>query len=289
VGEDLVVVIGGGTHPHVGAMGVTIPKVPNIPAGSFLREGHREDIVVDRVLRSFSAYVRGATVVMAGIHIDAASSGEIQRLLDHVDCLAQEIARYLIGNLRAVRAVQEQNEGRGLPTPEMAGEAFGMERELNHIGEHGRARMVDVTAKSESERVAVAVARVQMEAETLRRIQEGGVAKGDVLAVAQVAGILAAKRTWELIPMCHPLPITSVDIDFAFFLDERVLEIRAEVKTTAKTGVEMEALTAVQVSALTVYDMVKAVDRSLVLGPAYLLEKRGGKSGDYRRPDPLPH
>lgn len=88
--------------------------------------------------------------------------------------------------------------------------------------------------------------------------------------------------------MCHPLPITSVDIDFAFFPDEHVLEIRAEVKTTAKTGVEMEALTAVQVAALTVYDMVKAIDRTLVLGPAYLLEKRGGKSGDYVRTEPLP-
>jgi len=171
--------------------------------------------------------------------------------------------------------------------PAYGGTGSNMERELSHIGEHGRARMVDVGAKPETERVAVAVARVQMQAETLQRIREGGIAKGDVLAVAQVAGILAAKRTWELIPMCHPLPITSVDIDFAF-PEERVLEIRAEVKTTAKTGVEMEALTAVQVAALTVYDMVKAVDRTLVLGPAHLLEKRGGKSGDYKRTEPLP-
>ncbi|HEY8341474.1 MAG TPA: cyclic pyranopterin monophosphate synthase MoaC [Calditerricola sp.] len=156
------------------------------------------------------------------------------------------------------------------------------QRELTHFNAQGRARMVDVSDKPATKRKAVAVSTVRMAPETLARIRQGGVEKGDVLAVAQVAGILAAKKTPELIPMCHPLPLTGIDIRFAF-PDERTLRIEAEVTTTAPTGVEMEALTAASVAALTVYDMCKALDKAMVIGPTYLVEKRGGKSGDFVR------
>ncbi len=162
--------------------------------------------------------------------------------------------------------------------------------ELTHLDEKGRARMVDVGAKPDTERVAVAKGEVHMRPETLSLIQEGGVAKGDVLAVAQVAGIMAAKRTHELIPMCHPLLLTHVSVGFEIRGAEetegtegtppsRIL-ITATVKTTGKTGVEMEALTAVTVAGLTVYDMCKAVDRAMRLHNVRLIRKSGGKSGD---------
>jgi len=156
--------------------------------------------------------------------------------------------------------------------------------ELTHLDQHGNARMVDVGAKRETERVAIARAEVRMRPETLALIQSGGVPKGDVIGVARVAGIIAAKRTGELIPLCHPLPITQASVDFSF--DEaggRVL-IESRVSTVGRTGVEMEALTACSVAALTIYDMAKAVDKGMVIGEVRLVKKTGGKSGTYVRP-----
>lgn len=155
------------------------------------------------------------------------------------------------------------------------------EPKLSHIDDTGAARMVDVSAKDETARVAVAEGYVVMQPETLALIQEGGIPKGDVIAVARVAGIMGAKRTSELVPMCHPLPITGVTVDLAPASADR-LRIEARVKTTGKTGVEMEALTAVNVAALTVYDMCKAVEKGMRIDGIRLLEKEGGKSGHYR-------
>jgi cyclic pyranopterin phosphate synthase len=152
---------------------------------------------------------------------------------------------------------------------------------LSHIDERGAARMVDVSAKDDTSRVAVAEGYVVMQPATLALIVEGGMPKGDVIAVARVAGIMAAKRTSELIPMCHPLPITGVTVDLTPDGADR-LRIEAMVKTTGKTGVEMEALTAVSVAALTVYDMCKAVEKGMRIEAIRLLEKSGGKSGDWR-------
>lgn len=153
--------------------------------------------------------------------------------------------------------------------------------ELTHFNEQGRARMVDVSGKAVTYRTAKAAGRVWMNPETLEKVRAGQMAKGDVLAVAQVAGIMAAKRTWELIPMCHPLPLTSIDISFAF--QDNALDIQAQVRCSGETGVEMEALTAVSAAALTVYDMCKAVQRDMVIDQIRLLEKTGGKSGVFRR------
>ena len=155
---------------------------------------------------------------------------------------------------------------------------------LTHLDESGRARMVDVSDKDVTRREATARATVTMQPETARLIAAGGVAKGDVLAVAQVAGIMAAKRTPDLIPMCHPLPITGVDMAFELDVEAARLVIRATVRVTGRTGVEMEALTAASVAALTVYDMCKAVDRGMRIGDIELLHKSGGKSGEYVRP-----
>ncbi len=143
--------------------------------------------------------------------------------------------------------------------------------------------MVDVTAKEDTVRTAVARGEVSMAAETLERIAKGSIAKGDVLAVAQVAGILAAKQAWQLVPMCHPLMLTGVDLSFSLDQRRNILGIEATVTTTGKTGVEMEALTAVSVAALTVYDMCKAIDREMVIGAIRLEEKLGGKSGHFLR------
>lgn len=159
---------------------------------------------------------------------------------------------------------------------------------FTHFNKEGRARMVDVTAKSETERVAVARGEIRMSRKTLLAIKSGTIAKGDVLAVAQVAGIMAAKRTGEVIPMCHPLFVTSADLSFILNENESTVEIQAVVKTTGKTGVEMEALTAVSVAALTIYDMCKAVDKNMVLGNIRLAEKTGGKSGRYIREGEIP-
>jgi cyclic pyranopterin phosphate synthase len=160
--------------------------------------------------------------------------------------------------------------------------AISMSDQLTHFNEQNRAKMVDVSDKDVTKREAVAYSKITMEKETLLRIREGRVEKGDVLAVAQVAGVMAAKKTWDTIPMCHPLPLTGIDIHFNF-ADEQTLEMEATVKTTGKTGVEMEALTAVSVAALTVYDMCKAMDKAMVIGPTSLLKKTGGKSGDFLR------
>ncbi|MBC1890813.1 cyclic pyranopterin monophosphate synthase MoaC [Listeria booriae] len=156
-----------------------------------------------------------------------------------------------------------------------------MTDELSHFNEEQRAHMVDVTKKSETQRRAIATATLKMEEATLRRIKDGLIDKGDVLAVAQVAGIMAAKKTSELIPMCHPIMTTKVNI---MFTDDGkdYLTILAEVVTIGKTGVEMEALTAVTVTALTVYDMCKAIDKKIVIEKTHLVEKTGGKSGKFR-------
>ncbi|MDD2619437.1 MAG: cyclic pyranopterin monophosphate synthase MoaC [Syntrophomonadaceae bacterium] len=154
---------------------------------------------------------------------------------------------------------------------------------LTHINEAGHARMVDVTDKKDSERIAIAQAVVQMQPETLNRIKNGGIKKGDVLAVAQVAGIMAAKQTALLIPMCHPLMLSSVDISFQFDEENSRITIESQVKTTGKTGVEMEAITAASVAALTIYDMSKALDRWMVISDVKLIEKSGGKSGHIKR------
>jgi cyclic pyranopterin phosphate synthase len=156
--------------------------------------------------------------------------------------------------------------------------------ELSHFDEHGASRMVDTSAKPETLREAVASGLVRMLPATLTLIRDRGLAKGDVLEVARLAGIMAAKRTGELIPLCHPLPLTSAAVDFAFENDT-TLAITATVRVFGRTGVEMEALTAVSVAALTVYDMCKAVDRGMSIERIRLEAKSGGKSGDYRRAD----
>lgn len=155
---------------------------------------------------------------------------------------------------------------------------------LSHVDEEGRVRMVDVSHKSESAREAVARGRVRVSEETLRLLKEAALPKGDVLTVAQVAGIMAAKRTWELIPMCHPLPLAGIDVRLWLTDDPPAVEIEASVRTKAATGVEMEALTAASAAALTVYDMAKAVQRDMVIEQIYLVSKKGGARGDYRHP-----
>ena len=155
--------------------------------------------------------------------------------------------------------------------------------EFTHFNREGRARMVDVSEKPESFRTAVAAGTVKMAASTVAAIRSGGVSKGDVLAVAQVAAIQAAKRTWELIPLCHPLGLSGIDVSFS--LGEEAVEILAQVKCKGETGVEMEALTAVSAAALTIYDMCKALQKDMEITNIRLLRKTGGKSGDYRRED----
>ncbi len=157
-------------------------------------------------------------------------------------------------------------------------------RELSHLDSQGRASMVDVTAKDASERTAWARAVVRMAPETLALIMAGGLPKGDVLAVARIAGIQAAKRTSDLIPLCHPLALTHVQVDFRARDAAGELEINAGCRLTGRTGVEMEALTAAAVAALTVYDMCKAVQRDMVLAEIRLLRKEGGKTGPWQAP-----
>ncbi|MEN8077810.1 cyclic pyranopterin monophosphate synthase MoaC [Clostridioides difficile] len=156
-----------------------------------------------------------------------------------------------------------------------------MENKLTHFDNKGNARMVDVSQKGETERVAIAVSKIKVSAETLRLIEEDKIGKGDVLGVARVAGIMASKQTSNLIPMCHPLMISSVNIDFDINRDESSINITSTVKIVDKTGVEMEALTAATVAALTIYDMCKAVDKRMVIEGTHLLKKTGGKSGEF--------
>ena len=154
--------------------------------------------------------------------------------------------------------------------------------ELNHLDEYGNAHMVDISGKSVTNREAAATARIVMQPETLKLIAEGGLPKGDVFAVSRIAGIMAAKRTSDLIPLCHPIALSAVDIRIEADGDREVI-VEASVKTTGQTGVEMEALTAVSVAALTIYDMCKAVDRSMEIKSVRLESKSGGKSGSFTR------
>lgn len=152
---------------------------------------------------------------------------------------------------------------------------------LTHINSQGRARMVDVSEKENTDRIAVAFGKICMKKETLEKIQNQEIKKGDVLGVAQVAAIMAAKRTFETIPMCHPIPLTGADVDFQPVTDG--IEIRMTVRTTGKTGVEMEALNGVSAAALTIYDMCKSIDRAMRIENICLLEKDGGRSGHFVR------
>jgi cyclic pyranopterin phosphate synthase len=154
--------------------------------------------------------------------------------------------------------------------------------DLTHLDETGAARMVDVGGKAVTAREAIAAGRIAMSTEAARAILDGSVLKGDVLAVARIAGIMAAKRTSELIPLCHPLPLTKVSIDLA--PDAEGVTVTATAATEGKTGVEMEALTAASVALLTIYDMAKAIDKAMVISGVRLVEKRGGKSGDWKAP-----
>ncbi|WP_066372792.1 cyclic pyranopterin monophosphate synthase MoaC [Neobacillus fumarioli] len=158
--------------------------------------------------------------------------------------------------------------------------------DLTHFNEQGRAKMVDVSDKPETARTAIAHSSITVNKEIFDKISHNEIKKGDVLAVAQVAAVMAAKKTWDLIPMCHPIPLTGVNISFDWEQteqDQYQLNITASVKTKGNTGVEMEALTAASVCALTVYDMCKAIDKGMIMGSTYLIEKTGGKSGDFRR------
>jgi cyclic pyranopterin phosphate synthase len=154
--------------------------------------------------------------------------------------------------------------------------------ELTHLDAHGHARMVDVGAKAPTARIAIATGRIAMSAAALDAIRDGDVPKGDVLATARIAGIMAAKKTAELIPLCHPLGLDAVGIEFAW--EDGAIRATATASLTAKTGVEMEAMTATCIALLTIYDMAKAIDKAMVVGEVRLLEKRGGKSGDWSAP-----
>ncbi|MBU3092331.1 cyclic pyranopterin monophosphate synthase MoaC [Clostridium sp. CM028] len=155
--------------------------------------------------------------------------------------------------------------------------------ELTHINEEGRAKMVDVSEKCDTVREAIAVGSISMKRETLERIRDGSISKGDVLAVAQVGGIMGSKSTSQIIPMCHPIMISACDISFKIDFKNTKIEIEATTRTVGKTGIEMEALTAVSVAALTIYDMCKAIDREMLINNIMLVRKSGGKSGIFER------
>ncbi len=154
---------------------------------------------------------------------------------------------------------------------------------LSHVDSDGKAKMVDVSAKQETEREACAFGTVRMSPEAYRVVREGQGPKGDVFTVAKIAGIMGAKKTPDLVPLCHPLPLTFVDVSYTFKDKESTIEITSRVKVKGTTGVEMEAVTAAMITGLTIYDMCKAIDKSIELGPFYLLEKSGGKSGTFKR------
>ncbi len=159
-----------------------------------------------------------------------------------------------------------------------------MANRLTHLDDSGQARMVDVSEKEITERTAIAAGEIHMQPSTARLISEHGIAKGDVLATARIAGIQAAKRTAELIPLCHPLKLTAVEVEIV--VEEDRVCVQAQVRLADRTGVEMEALTAVSVTLLTIYDMCKAIDRGMVIRTLQLLHKSGGRSGDYNAPQP---
>lgn len=158
-----------------------------------------------------------------------------------------------------------------------------MTKSLTHIDSEGTARMVDVGAKAETQRLAIASGRITMSAEALAAIRAGNAPKGDVLGTARIAGIMAGKKTAELIPMCHPLMVDAINVDFGF--EQDAIRATATAAITGKTGVEMEAITAVSIALLTIYDMAKALDKGMVIGEVRLIEKRGGKSGTWRAQD----
>lgn len=158
-----------------------------------------------------------------------------------------------------------------------------MSEKLTHFDENGKAVMVDISEKVETERIAVAMGEIRMKKETLETIKKGNVKKGDVLGVARIAAIMAAKQTQNLIPMCHSILLTNAKIEFEIDEENRKILMVATVKTSGKTGVEMEALTMVSIAGLTIYDMCKAIDKSMVIGEIMLIEKFGGKSGDWKR------
>jgi cyclic pyranopterin phosphate synthase len=182
---------------------------------------------------------------------------------------------------RSNKAAKQQGRRTGRATPGSAGGAGRETRRLSHVDARGRVKMVDVAEKPVTAREAIARGSIAMSREALRLIRAGAVAKGDPLQTARLAGILAAKQTSALIPLCHPLPLSSVQVDLS--PTARGYDIEARVRTTAQTGVEMEALTAVAVAALTIYDMVKAVDKTMVIGDIRVMFKAGGRSGTYRR------
>lgn len=153
---------------------------------------------------------------------------------------------------------------------------------LTHLDDEGTAKMVDIGDKADTERMAVAEGRVYMNEIAFKAVQDGTIKKGDVLTVARIAGVMAAKKTSDLIPLCHPLPLSHIDIKLALEEDKQAVHVVATTRTTGKTGVEMEALTAVSVTALTVYDMAKALDRTMRIDGIRLLEKQGGKSGHFK-------
>lgn len=154
---------------------------------------------------------------------------------------------------------------------------------LTHINEQGRAKMVDLSGKEDTLREAIACGNVYMKMETLKKINEGTIKKGDVLSVAQVAGIMAAKKTSDIVPMCHPIMISGCDINFSLNFEENRVEISAIVKNTGQTGVEIEALTAVSIAGLTIYDMCKSMDKEMIVSDIMLMKKSGGKSGLFER------
>jgi len=158
-------------------------------------------------------------------------------------------------------------------------------KKLSHFDASGQAYMVDVAEKKDTHRRAIASGLIRMQAETLHIIQQGNAKKGDVLGIARIAAIMAAKRTSDLIPLCHPLALTKVSVDFSIDPDQSLVRCTAQVETVGKTGVEMEALTAVQVGLLTIYDMCKAVDRGMTMSDIRVIEKAGGKSGDWQHPE----
>ncbi len=157
-----------------------------------------------------------------------------------------------------------------------------MVKQLTHLDESGQAKMVNVGHKDDTERIAIARGRVKMQPETAQLIAEGNMKKGDVLTVAQLAGVMAAKRTSDLIPLCHPLLLSHIDVDCQLNLEESCVDIEASVRLRGKTGVEMEALTAVSVAGLTIYDMAKAVDRTMQISDVRVIRKAGGQSGDWQ-------
>jgi len=156
-------------------------------------------------------------------------------------------------------------------------------KKLTHIDSSGKASMVDVSGKAATKRRAVATATVRMSLEAFQQVKGNRTAKGDVLAVARIAGITGAKKTSEIIPLCHQIRLTHISVEFDLLENENAIEVRSDVRTTDKTGVEMEALTAVSVAALTIYDMCKAIDKSITISKICLLEKTGGKSGEFKR------